>query len=278
MTRLASASDQPQACEVVTAGAVLPEDVRESSGLARGARGDVFWTHNDAGNDPVLYAIDETGSLRDRVRVTGASLVDWEDIESAPCADGRCLLVADIGDNDGDRDSITIYQVAEPAAGAVESAPATALHARYPDGPRDAESLFADDAGNLYIVTKGRRGAVALYRYPAPFRAGETVTLERVRELFPEPRHEDDMVTSATSSPDRRWVAIRSYRTLYIYPTDALVGGADVQPVTFDLASLGEAQGESVVLGDDGTVWLSSEAENRNERPSWSRLRCTLPR
>lgn len=274
----AAASPAGVSCTVETTGTTLPDAVRETSGLARSGRdGGLFWTHNDAGNGPELFAIDAAGQLVAQVTVPGAEATDWEDIESGPCEDGTCLYIGDIGDNDGERERITIYRVPEPARGATETAPAVPLHARYPDGPRDAESLFRLPSGELFIVTKGRREPVAVYRYPLPERPGETVTLERVRELFPQAAENDDRVTAATASPDGRWVGIRSYRRLYLYPAAELVGGGAASPAEVDLEPVGHGQGEALIVTDEGEVWLSSEAENRESRPLFARMRCTLP-
>ena len=263
-------------CEVAAAGMTLPAEVHESSGLARSARDpDLFWTHNDAGNDPELFAVNETGTLVHRVRLTGAALVDWEDIEAAPCGDDNCLYVGDIGDNDSERDRITVYRVVEPTNVAVEAAPAKALHARYPDGPRDAEALFAGPSGTLYVVTKGRRAGISLYRWPDPDGSGRTADLELVRQLLPEPGDERDRVTAATATPDGRWIGIRTYRTLYLYPTAQLLGQGAADSTIVDLDGLGQPQGESLALGDDGSAWLSSEAEG-DGRPRWARLQCAL--
>jgi hypothetical protein len=273
--RLAVASEAP-ACEVVAAGMALPLEAAESSGLARSARDPaVFWTHNDAGNDPELFGVDETGSLVRRVRVTGAELVDWEDIAAAPCGEESCLYIGDIGDNDADRRRITVYRVVEPAHGALETAPAEPLHARYPDGAKDAEALFAAPSGPLYVVTKGRRAGISLYRWPPSRTPGQTVELALVRDLFPEPEDDQDRVTAASATPNGRWVGIRTYRTLYLYPTERLLGQGDPDPVTVDLTGLGQPQGESLVLADDGTAWLSSEAGGGGP-PQWARLKCTL--
>ena len=262
-------------CRVMRSSRELPADVRESSGLARGRTANLFWTHNDAGNAPVLYAVDTAGRLVGQVRVTGATHVDWEDIASGPCESGHCLYVGDIGDNEAQRRSVTVYEIPEPAANA-GSVKATALHLRYPDGPHDAEALFVLPAGDIYIVTKGRESAIALYRAPrAARKAGGTVALERVREIASQPKNERDRVTSATASPDGRWVAIRTYRELHIYPADALTGSARLSPVTTDLSPLGEKQGEAVVLANDGTVWLSSEG-SKKQRARLSRIACTL--
>ena len=262
-------------CAVVDAGRPLPDVVRETSGLARSVRDPgLFWTHNDSGHDPVLYGIAADGRLVQAVRVAGARQVDWEDLEMGPCDGGRCLFIGDIGDNAGARDHITVYRVPEPAPDASVTAPVTAFHARYPGGPRDAEGLFVDAAGVIHVVTKGRRSSIELYRFPAASAPNETVMLERVRLLFAQPDAEVDRATAATASPDGRWVAIRTYRHLYLYPAAAL---ATAEPVMADLAPLRELKGEAVVLADDGALWTTSEAESRGEQPRWSRMQCTLP-
>jgi hypothetical protein len=264
-------------CEVMTASTPLPAVVEESSGLVRSALDpELFWTHNDSGDDPILYGIDPGGALVTTVAVTGAGAVDWEDIEAAPCDEGHCLYIADIGDNAAERDHVTIYRIPEPARRDTVSAPAEAFHFRFPGGPRDAEGLFMAGDGQLHMVNKGRQEEIALYRIPRPLRAGKTVTLERVRDLFPEPQDTDDRVTAATATPDGRWVGIRTYRTLYIYRADALVEGAAVGPAVVDLTHLDEAQGEGLAMADDGRVWLSSEASGDVELPRWSSLRCTF--
>ena len=277
---LTSETESPAAapvCQVDGEPETLPDDVRETSGLAQSLTdAGLFWTHNDAGNGAEIIAFRSDGSVAGRVAVSGAEAEDWEDVEAARCAEGACLFIGDIGDNDADREWITIYRIPEPASGASTSEPAVALHARFPDGAQDSEALFVLPSGDIFVVTKGRRGPIALYRYPAPQQEGETVTLERVRELFPEPENDDGRVTGATASPDGRWVGIRTYRELYLYPADALLGNGALTPAVVDLSPLGESQGESVAIGPDGSVWLTSEAENGDDRPTWARLRCNL--
>jgi hypothetical protein len=50
-----------------------------------------------------------------------------------------------------------------------------------------------------------------------------------------------------------------------------------VEPDEVDLEPLNESQGESVVIADDGTVLLTSEAANSSSRATLSRMSCTLP-
>lgn len=264
-------------CEIDGVGsASLPEEVRETSGLAQSLIDpDIFWTHNDAGNDAEIYALNPLGELVGTVRIQGAELEDWEDIEAAPCENGSCLYIADSGDNDGERDEIVVYRVAEPLANARESVPAVKLRLRFPDGPRDAEALFVHPTAGIHIVTKGRRGPVELYRYPGNERPDQRVTLERVGQLFPYPDAED-RVTAATTTSQGRWIAIRSYRTLYLFTEEEIRNPESATPREIDLTALDHEQGESISITSDGIAWLTSEAESGGD-PVWSRIRCVFP-
>lgn len=247
-------------CRVVQSGALLPLVLEESSGVAvsRAHRG-VLWTHNDSGGAPELFAVDADGRLLGRVNVTGATNFDWEDLALGPCPEGTCVYVGDFGDNDAVRDEVSLYRVPEPSPEAAASARAARFDFRYPDGPRDAESLFVLPDGEVYVLTKGRAEPISLYRFPQPLRAGRVVVLEHVRDLSSGAVARADQVTGADASPDGRWIAVRTYAELLLYPTDALLRGRDPQPVRVDLTPLAEPQGEGVGFGAEGAVVLSSE-------------------
>lgn len=84
----------------------LPEEVKETSGL-------IFLnakiiTHNDSGDDANLYEIDSISGLITRtVSITNATNVDWEDISQ----DDTHIYIGDIGNNDGNRQDLTIYKI-----------------------------------------------------------------------------------------------------------------------------------------------------------------------
>lgn len=258
-------------------GAPVPMDpeLRESSGVAASrAHAGVFWTHNDSG-DPLLYAVDASGRTLGRVRVTGAEVDDWEDVSRAPCSGGGdCLYVADIGDNDAARPSVTVWRLPEPAPGDARSAPATALRLRYPDGAHDAEALFVAD-GTLHVVTKGESGPVALYRAPAGAGGGEA-TLQRVRALSDGKVKKPERVTGADVSADGRWVALRTVGEVALYPAAEMTGDGALSPRRVDLKGLDEAQGEGVAFAPDGSLVLTSESGGKNGRATFARLSCAL--
>jgi len=250
-----------------------PAGLTEASGLALSKRvPGRLWTHNDSGK-PVLTALDQQGSVTAQVAVNGAAVEDWEAITVGPCAGGSCVYIGDIGDNDGKRARITVYRAPEPDASG-RSMQAEALHAAYPDGGHDAETLlFAN--GRLYIVTKGDTGPVAVYRFPAELKPGETMKLERVVQLSAKPS-QAERITDGSVSPDGQWVALRTKESLMFYPSGVLAGAAKATR-TIDLRSLKEPQGEGVALGPDNVVFLAGEGGGKQQPGTFARFVCAPP-
>lgn len=252
----------------------------EASGVAVSRRTPgVLWSHNDSG-EPVLVAVGTDGSAKGRVRVAGTTVGDWEDIDVGPCPQGSCVYIADIGDNNATRRDVVIYRVTEPEAGAGTSAAAEAMRVTYPDGPRDAEALIVLPNGNLFIVSKGERGPVALYRVPATFRNGESSQLERVATItegngnggVPRPNR----ITGAGASPDGRWIALRTLDAVAFYPAANFTAGNLREALRFDVRGIKEPQGEGVAFGSDGAVWLASEGGGKKRPGSIVKLECNL--
>lgn len=82
-----------------------PDAVLETSGLAYFSK--YFWTINDSGDGPYVYAIDQSQQLMGKVRIAGARNIDWE----ALAQDQQHLYVADCGNNRGKRSSLQIYKI-----------------------------------------------------------------------------------------------------------------------------------------------------------------------
>jgi hypothetical protein len=246
----------------------------EASGLAisRQAPGRL-WTHNDSG-EPVVVALDARGSVTGRVRLTGATVEDWEAIAVGPCGTGSCLHVGDIGDNNARRKRITIYRLPEPDGTNGSASVADVFHASYPDGPHDAEALLIGGDGRLHIVTKGETGPIAVYRFPAPLKSGATVTLERVGSDAGKPDAQS-RITDGAISPDGQWAVLRTRSALTFYRAADLLAGQWRAANRVDLTSLKEAQGEGVALGADNTVFLAGEGGGKGQPGSFARFSCT---
>lgn len=235
-----------------------------------------LWTHNDSG-EPVLLAIDERGTVTGKLRITGASVEDWEAVVSARCGNETCLYIGDIGDNNAKRDHITVYRVREPEATAETSAQAEAFHATYPDGPQDAEALLIAPDGRPFIVTKGATGPIALYRFPAPLQTGTTVRLERIGVAPNAKADSRSHVTDGTISADGQWAVLRTHDALMFFRTSDLLAGRWHVAFQVDLTALKEPQGEGVALGNNNSVFVSGESGGKGKAGTFARFSC-VPR
>ncbi|HYW09915.1 MAG TPA: hypothetical protein VE913_23320 [Longimicrobium sp.] len=275
-TRGGNAPSEAESCRIVEASIPLPVTVNEASGAAfSNSYPGMFWTHNDSGNEPDLYAVGMNGVPAARVRLAGARMVDWEDMAVGPCPGGRCVYVGDLGDTRDKADPVTLYAVAEPAPGTSATPRVRAYTARFPSGQPDTEALFVLPGGEVYLISKGSKEAIELFRWPTPLREGADAMLTRVRTLSPEPEQTGDRVTGAGASPNGQFVAVRTYSTLLLYRTADLLGNGAALHRT-DLTPLGEPQGEGVSLANDGTVLLVSEGSGAYTPGSASLLRCPL--
>jgi hypothetical protein len=254
----------------------LPAELREASGIASSAvHPGVIWVVVDGG-EPVLNAIDSTGSILARIEVAGAGNTDWESLAIAPCGPRSCLYIGDIGDNLRVRESIRIYRVVEPGLTDRTTAPADRFEFRYPDGAHDAEAVFVLRDELAYVITKGRSEPISVYRAPAPLTADSVTTLRLVQPLSASFVQLPDMITGAGATADGQWVVLRTYSSVQLY---RMVDGS-MQPQLpgrgIVLEALGESQGEGADLRTDGTILLLSEKGLGDGPAPLSRVRCSL--
>ncbi|HEV3469758.1 MAG TPA: hypothetical protein VG148_10590 [Pyrinomonadaceae bacterium] len=202
--------------------------LEESSGVAASRRNPgLFWTHNDSGDGPYLYAFDGRGQRRGVWHVTGARAEDWEDMAAGPGPEpGRAYLyVGDIGDNDRSRAYVTVYRVPEPQVVPDDARstrrrpratePAEAIRFKYPDGRHNAEALLVHPStGDIYVVVKSGEPGCGVYRLRAAQVTAGVNTLERVGE-FRSPSPLGSLVTGGAISPDGRRVVLCDYLSAY---------------------------------------------------------------
>jgi hypothetical protein len=234
----------------------------ESSGVVASRRyPGVFWSFNDSGNPPELFATDSAGRDLGSFRVTGARNEDWEAIARGPCGDAECLYIADTGDNDEIRRSVRLYRVPEPsvrAGGRGVTARAETLDLRYPDGPHDVEAAVVAPDGAVLLVTKGRSRGVHAFRVPATSWGRKLVTAEPLGRLpIAAGRGIRGLVTDAALSPDGSELAVRTYIEIFFF---RLGPGGSLAPLgtACDVTGL-ELQGEGIAWLPDNDFLLTSE-------------------
>ena len=262
-----------------TIATIKEKSISESSGLtaSRSTPG-AYWTHNDSGDGPFIYAFDTRGDSFGTFHVTGAQARDWEDIAAGPGpqADKSYLYIGDIGDNDEARDEIVVYRVVEPKLTAATSTltkaspgstePAEAIRLRYPDGKHDAEALLVHPTtGNIYIVNKVPIANPAVYEATAPFTPGKLVTMKRLGEIRV-PSIFGGVITGGSISPDGRRVALCDYFQGYeiVLPT-ASKDFNDIWKQRMTGFNLGKRkQGESITYRLDGKAFLATSEGKRS--------------
>ena len=281
---ISSAQDGSAGCQFTDGLTVLP-GLWEASGVAVASGSPTrLWVINDS-EGPVLYGVGTDGRIVDHVMVAGAHAYDWEDLSAGPCPAGRCLFIADIGDNAAQRPEITVYRIPEPARGASSSAPAIAFHAKYPDGPHNAESLFVDTDQRMFVITKGRFADV--YRFPTSPAVDSVSTLEKIGRIPLVAGHAkgkkletapNERATGAALSTDSNWVAIRSNQSLWLFRAADFIAGRAGQPVWVDLSGAREPQGEGIAFGPNQTIFLVGEGGSKGRPGSLRTITCALPR
>lgn len=84
----------------------LNKRINETSGLIY-LNGN-FYTHNDSGGEPEIYAIDTVdGSIKQTIKINHAVNIDWEDLTY----DVNYLYIGDFGNNNGTRRDLCVYKI-----------------------------------------------------------------------------------------------------------------------------------------------------------------------
>jgi hypothetical protein len=165
----------------------LPNDVFETSGLIF-FNGNLI-THNDSGNEAVLYELDTlTLSIQRRVTVTNISNIDWEAISQ----DDEYIYVGDFGNNVGTRTDLAVHRILKEEYLNSDNVTATTINFSYENQQMfenngnsdwDAEAFFIVD-DRIVVLTKQWQslGSVAytFSKLPGTYVANSIGTIENV--------------------------------------------------------------------------------------------------
>ena len=248
--------------------------MEEASGLAysRNQEG-IIWTQNDHGDDPRVIAISEEGQRVSIVTLEGVRNEDWEDIATTMIDGESMILVADTGNNDFDRDPLSIFRFKEPIVDGkgdmkIPRDEIEDLQVRYPDFSYDSEALTVDQtSGDIFMFTKDRENSISeVYRYPFPqSETNNPFTLEHVATL---PLF---WITGGDISPDGNTLALTNKQEAFSFTkpegmswTEFLVNNPE--PCILQLEE--EVQREAIAVTMDG-YWTTSECKKNPPCPLW---------
>lgn len=209
---------------------MLPNrDMDEISGIAAsGINKNIYYIHNDSGDTSRFFAIYPTGELRSTIYFNGDPKLkrfgvrDCEDIAvgPGPVKGISYVYMGDIGDNYSKRQYLTVYRMKERKEWANEGTyqtTAVPIHLKYPDHPKDAETLMIDPIEKLIYIVSKRQDSVTVYTTPLIYKPNDTVMLtKRCRLYFPgiKPFR---WITAGDISKDGQQVLIKSYNKVYYW-------------------------------------------------------------
>ena len=256
----------------------LFDDTRltEVSGVQRSGLSDsVYYVHNDSDNEPVVFVTDAEASVVGTIRISGIQATDWEAIAGARLNGVAHIVIADIGNNDLQRNDLRLQVVEEPDLNALNPGFEIEVSSRevgvsYADGSSpDAEALFIDgDNDTVVVVTKNTQNTTEQSIWRGSLSTGliESNLVLGFLGVIPLP---DQSVVNAVTDidihPDGRQVAVLTYGpsssgNIFIWTAgsaegtvDALTRQADTT-IAVPLFGIGaNIQAEGLSYSPDGT-------------------------
>ncbi|WP_372739125.1 hypothetical protein [Neptunomonas sp.] len=185
-----------------------------------------LWAINDGGDSPRLYQLSANGEIKRTIEIENAKNWDWEDMTQN---DFGHFFIGDFGNNDNDREWLTIYKIENPIDIKSDTTHAEIIKFTNPEfkpvegqvvrknAHYDVEA-FIYFQRSLYLFTKNRSrpfdGKTRLYRigdYAANFETeyiNEFATCTTIKELC--------WITSAALSPDRSKLVLLDSERLWL--------------------------------------------------------------
>lgn len=211
-------------------GTLNNKEMDETSGIAASSISpDTYYVHNDSGDTSRFFAITAGGKLKSTIyfkgdNTHGLGVQDCEDIDVGPGPEkGKSYVyLGDIGDNAQNRPYITVYRMAERkswAAGNAANINTEAARAdfKYPDGPKDAETMMIDPIDKQLIIVSKRGDTVAVYTTPLKYKANTTTVLTKRCKLFFAGFKPFKWITAGDISKDGQQILLKSYDKVYYW-------------------------------------------------------------
>jgi hypothetical protein len=224
--------------------------------------------HNDSGDTSRIFLVNAAGKVRD-VYSWNAKVLDCEDIALNPKekTGKACIYVGDIGDNGAKRPCISLYRFVEPVYSPGSNTNlenVEKINLKYPDGPRDAETLMIDPIEQLIFIISKREDTVGIYTCSIPMIAKDTIMLQRKANLYLPGIGNPKWVVAGDISDDGKQVILKTYKNVYYWKR--LPGEHIWETLRKNFTLLpykAEPQGEAVCFDKNKRGYFSvSEGEN----------------
>ncbi|ART83614.1 hypothetical protein CBP31_14055 [Oceanisphaera profunda] len=242
----------------------------ETSGLIRWQQG--FISHNDSGNAPELFVLNDKGKISARLTVPTKNH-DWEDI----AAQGNTLYLADTGNNSGQRRElkILVLKLAQDTLSLASILPVAYAEQTNFQPPRhqhnfDAEALTKVD-DELWLFTKRwldqetaiyklstHQGAMNAVRAtePTPLQAQQQLNTQM---LVTGADFDDQTKTLMLLGYSRSW--FNRHAWIWLYPVHE---GRVLEHLGRKLMLSENGQFEGISLADDGFIYVTREGRGTN--------------
>lgn len=216
------------ATENVVTGRLQDRQMSEISGIAASqVNKDIYYVHNDSGDTSRFFAISPDGKLHTTIYYKGdptekLGVNDCEDIATGPgpVTGKSYIYMGDIGDNDANRKYVTIYRIEERTSWLKHSlvnTNAVPLHLKYPDGPKDAETLMIDPLDKLIYIVSKRKDTVNVYTTPLAYKPNDTLVLTHRCKLFFKGLKPFKWITAGDISKDGQQILLKDYEKVYYW-------------------------------------------------------------
>jgi len=240
---------------------------KENSGIVKSRTTEnLFWLHNDSGDEPKIYPIRSDGDDYKisryagdlGVTIAGAINVDWEDIAVDDLGN---VIVADLGNNRNDRRDLVFYIIPEPAPSAGRTTFIRRYFVRYPEqssfpAPKenfnfDCEGVFTIN-NTIYCFSKNRSNSHAtLYRLDDPQEGVQNMLMPM------ETIDVGGQVVGADASIDGKRLVLITYQSIWLFERNRLDESFFVGSIHY--APYKAKQVEAVCFADERTLKMIDE-------------------
>lgn len=256
---------------------IKDKDIDESSGIVKSRQFEnVYWTHNDSGDEARIFAITRDGkSIQtawakendqpyEGIPIADAVNIDWEDIATDDMGN---LIIAACGNNDNARRDLALYIIPEPDPTQIwKTRSRQRIDFHYPDqkafpNPEqkdfDCEAIFHAN-GKVYLVSKNRSSPeTKLYRLDAKKAfASNPLTLVSKYNLR-------GQATGADASPDGKKLAVLTYTGCWVFEVPE--GSDDYFAGKASFRAFYAKQCEAICWNDDETLIITNEQKDMFE-------------